>query len=156
MAESAARCVLKTLANPGRTRPIIDESRKDLDMGVEVNLQLCALSLKSNHLQVTTFLLILVWSCVPVRVALGFAPHSAALSGSFVTRYLAIWYAHLCITLYISHTLSTVLCHQRQCLMLTNHFQRAITAAGAQRAHVVRPRCDSHIWESFASMRCCL
>jgi hypothetical protein len=52
VAESAARCVLKTLANPGRTRPIIDESRKDLDMGVEVNLQLCALSLKSNHLQV--------------------------------------------------------------------------------------------------------
>jgi hypothetical protein len=49
--ETAARCTLNTFANPQRNRPQIDESRKDLDMGVEVNLQLCALSLKSNHLQ---------------------------------------------------------------------------------------------------------
>mmetsp|Transcript_7246 Transcript_7246/g.21392 ORF Transcript_7246/g.21392 Transcript_7246/m.21392 type:complete len:5155 (-) Transcript_7246:1654-17118(-) len=49
--ETTARCELNNLANPSRLRPVIDESRADLDMGVEVNLQLCALSLKSNHLQ---------------------------------------------------------------------------------------------------------
>lgn len=49
--ESSARCALATLANPLRQRPQIDESKKDLDMGVEINLQLCALTLKSNHLQ---------------------------------------------------------------------------------------------------------
>ena len=49
--ESAARCLLNNAAIPNRGRPLIDESRKDLDMGVEVNLQFCALTLKSNHLQ---------------------------------------------------------------------------------------------------------
>lgn len=49
--ETAARCTLNTFANPHRRRPLIDESRRDLDMGVEVNLQLCSLSLKSNHLE---------------------------------------------------------------------------------------------------------
>ena len=49
--ESAARCLLNNAATPNRARPLIDESRKDLDMGVEVNLQFCSLTLKSNHLQ---------------------------------------------------------------------------------------------------------
>ena len=52
--ESSARCMLNNATVAGgmsRTRPVIDESKRELDMGVEINLQFCALTLKSNHLQ---------------------------------------------------------------------------------------------------------
>ena len=49
--ESSARCALEDAQNPNRLHPRIDESRADTDMGVEINLQLMQLTLKSNHLE---------------------------------------------------------------------------------------------------------
>eukprot|EP00729_Bicosta_minor_P009922 gene9922-5877_t len=52
--ESSARCMLNNATaadGMNRTRPIIDEMKRELDMGVEINLQFCTLTLKSNHLQ---------------------------------------------------------------------------------------------------------
>ena len=49
--ESSARCLLLDSQAPDRLTPYIDETRPDMDMGTELNLQFCQLTLKSNHLQ---------------------------------------------------------------------------------------------------------
>jgi len=49
--ESSAKCALLSGTNPHRAVSVIDESRPMTDMGVEINLQLSQLSLKSNHLE---------------------------------------------------------------------------------------------------------